>query len=94
LKKRISTKEKAKEKEDAHRTTTTTAMIDEGYNQELEQEEIDKNPYRRVLETPFLDFTAAAIAKNKLQLRWKSREEIDTTDDFSTILHWVFDSLL
>lgn len=93
MKKRISTKEKAKEKEDAQRTTTTTA-IDEGRNQELEQEEIDKDPYRRVLETPFLDFTAAAIAKYKLQLRWKSREEIGTTDDFSTMLHWVFDSLL
>ena len=96
LKKRFLTKEKdkdkdkdkdaANDKENEDKHGTMTAAMDEEHHQEQDQEEIDKDPYRRVLETSILDSTGASNAKSKLQLRWKSREEMGTTDDFSTIL--------
>jgi hypothetical protein len=59
---------------------------DHGHGHEHEQDEINKDPYHRLLETPFLETSAESIAKSKLHLRWKSKEEMGaTTDDYSTI---------
>ena len=49
------------------------------------EEEINKDPYHQLLETPFLETSAESIAKSKLHLRWKSKEEMGATDDYSTI---------
>jgi hypothetical protein len=54
----------------------------------LPREEINKEFYIKLLEVPFVESASAADNKLKLQLRWKWKEDMETTagdKDFSTI---------
>ena len=63
-------------------------MKDEEHHEQQQQKEelFNKDAYNQLLYKPLYDSSAAAVAKSKLQFRWKSKEEMGkTTDDFSTI---------
>ena len=81
IRKRFLNKVSEKDKENGH-TSSDIAVKDEEHQQE---EHINKDIYNQLLEKPFLESLAAAVAKSKLQFRWKSREEMGKSDDYSTI---------
>ena len=66
-------------------TTTTTTTSIEGH-QEEDITASNRDIYSRLLENSFIESAAAVVAKFKLQFRWKSREEMGKTDDYSTIV--------